>query len=512
MHELIIDNFAGGGGASTGIEQALGRPVDIAINHDPVAIAMHCANHPKTRHLCEDVFDVDPAKVANGRPVGLVWFSPDCKHFSRAKGGKPVSKKIRGLAWVAVEWAKAVHPRVIILENVEEFETWGPLGADMLPLPERKGETFKRFCKALVDEGYQVQWRSLRACEYGAPTIRRRLFLVARCDDRPIVWPSPTHGEGLLPYRTAAECISWSIPCPSIFERKRPLCPATMARIAKGIWKYVINAAEPFIVPLTHQESRSPHDINEPMRTVTGANRGELALCAAFLAKHYGGPNGKQTPGVPMDRPIGTVTPKDHHALVTALLSHCYSSNTSGGEGDLSKPARTVTAQGTHHALVCASIDRQFGASEGAAIDEPLGTVMPGGMGKTQVVQAFLRQHPGDPMAACRPTSRLGLVCVNGIDYSISNIGMRMLQPRELFRAQGFPPGYIIDPAHKGKPLTKTAQVAAAGNSVCPPIARALVEANCEGPRVTIELGTGEVIDVGYAVECPIGGRDICRR
>lgn len=256
--ELIVDNFAGGGGASTGIEMATGRPVDIAINHDPAAIAMHKVNHPYTKHYCENIWEVDPVKVCKGRPVGLAWFSPDCTHFSKAKGGKPVDKNIRGLAWVAVKWAKLVHPRVIILENVEEFKTWGPLKGNY-PDPERKGETFNQFVKALKRFGYKVDWRELRACDYGAPTIRKRFFMIARCDGQPIVWPEPTHGDpdgievrcGLLkPWRTAAEIIDWSIPCPSIFERKRPLAEKTMRRIARGIKKFIIDNPNPYIAGL----------------------------------------------------------------------------------------------------------------------------------------------------------------------------------------------------------------------------------------------------------------------
>jgi DNA (cytosine-5)-methyltransferase 1 len=245
--EITVDNFAGGGGASTGIEAGLGRPVDIAINHDPASIAMHEVNHPHTRHYCESVWDIDPRKVCAGRPVGLAWFSPDCKHFSKAKGGKPVEKKIRGLAWVVLRWAATVHPRVIMLENVEEFITWGPLTTDpegnCYPCPKKKGRTFNSFVNALKRHSYTVEWKELRACDYGAPTIRKRLFLVARCDGQPISWPEPTHGDPksaavksgqLKPWRTAAECIDWSLPCPSIFDRKKPLAEATLRRIAKG--------------------------------------------------------------------------------------------------------------------------------------------------------------------------------------------------------------------------------------------------------------------------------------
>jgi len=276
---IIVDNFAGGGGASTGIEMAIGKSVDIAINHDLAAIAMHKANHPTTEHYCESVWEVDPVKACKGRPVDLAWFSPDCKHFSKAKGGKPKDKNIRALAWVAVKWAKLIKPRVIMLENVEEFKTWGPLSKDGTPDPKQKGKTFNLFIKTLEKLGYKVEHRELRACDYGAPTIRKRFFLVARCDGQKIVWPEPTHGDperievrcGLMkPWRVAAEIIDWSIPCPSIFERNKPLAENTLKRIAKGIQKYVIDNPNPFIVVNTtgHHGSK----INEPLRTIKNYN------------------------------------------------------------------------------------------------------------------------------------------------------------------------------------------------------------------------------------------------
>lgn len=273
--ELIIDNFAGGGGASCGIELALGRHVDIAINHDPEAVGMHAMNHPQTEHHCESVWDVDPLDLVKGRPVGLAWFSPDCKHFSKAKGGKPRDKKIRGLAWVAMRWAALVRPRVIFLENVEEFKTWGPLLEDGNPCPQRKGDTFRSFVRQLQEKGYVVDWRELRACDFGAPTIRKRLFLIARCDGKPIVWPEPTHGaptsaavlaKQRKPWRTAAECIDWSIQCPSIFERTKPLAEATQRRIARGLRRYVIDSADPFIVKLQQNSIGQP--LGEPLHTV----------------------------------------------------------------------------------------------------------------------------------------------------------------------------------------------------------------------------------------------------
>ena len=494
-HEIVVDLFAGGGGASTGIEQAIGRHVDIAINHDPEAVALHQANHPQTQHYVSDVFEVDPVAVTDGRPVALLWASPDCKHFSKAKGGKPVSKKIRSLAWVVVKWARAVRPRVILLENVEEFQTWGPLGPDNRPCPERKGRTFKRWKSSLQQLGYTVEHRELRACDYGAPTIRKRLFLVARRDGVPIAWPEPTHGKPdslpvrqrkLKPWRTAAECIDFSLPCPSIFERDKPLADATCRRIAKGIMRYVVDSAEPFIVPLTHQGGDRTESVRDPFKTITGAQRGEkalvvphltkyhgesagsgagapfptvtsnsflkrpggnppMALVSAFLAKHYGG-----VVGHGVEQPIGTVTTTDHHSLVTSNLVKLRGDNTGSGT---SEPVHTISAQGTHHAEVRAFLIKYYGNEvDGVEITEPMHTI---------------------------PTrDRFGLVTVHGERYAIVDIGLRMLTPRELYRAQGFPDDYIIDRGADGRPLTKTAQVRMCGNSVCPPLSRALVAAN----------------------------------
>lgn len=434
---LIIDNFAGAGGASLGIEMALGRHVDYAINHNPHALTMHEANHPHTTHLCEDVFDVSPRKLCAGRPVDLAWFSPDCKHFSKAKGGKPVEKKIRGLAWVALRWAKEVRPRVIILENVEEFQDWGPLCPDGRPDKARKGETFSRFVGSLQAIGYRVDWRELVAADFGAPTIRKRLFLVARCDGGPIVWPTPTHGAGLATWRTAAECIDWSLPCPSIFDRKRPLKENTLRRIAEGIRRYVLNAAEPFI--LTYYGPKRGEfrgqSLREPLRTQPTENR--HALVTAFLAKHYGGVVGHE-----VDRPLGTVTAVDHHSLCSAFLTKFYGTNCGA---DLRDPMPTVTATGQHLGEVRAFLIKYYGQGCGQSLPEPMHTVT--------------------------VNDRFGLVTIHGQDYQIVDIGLRMLQPRELARAQGFPDSYRL----LG---TKTQQVAGIGNSVCPPVAAAVVRAN----------------------------------
>lgn len=540
--ELIIDNFAGGGGASSGIEAALGRRVDVAINHDPEAVAMHRANHPETRHYCESVWEVDPRQITQGRPVGLVWLSPDCKHFSKAKGGKPVEKKIRGLAWVALRWAATVRPRVIMLENVEEFVTWGPLveGPDgkMRPCPKRKGREFGAFTNALRRHGYAVEWRELRACDYGAPTIRKRLFLTARRDGQPIAWPAPTHGDPkseavkrgrLKPWRTAAECIDWSLPCPSIFERQRPLADATCRRIAKGIMRYVVEAEEPFIVPLTHHGNARAYSLGDPLRTVTGAHRGEMALVApvltehanassprswsadeplrticaqtkgghhalvaAFLAKHYGGVVGSD-----LRASIGTITGVDHHSLVAAHLVHMgHGEGKDGGKRfshgirEAVQPLNTVTAQGVPAGVVTSHMLKLRGDNIGSSTSEPLHTISAQGTHFAEV-RAFLIKYYSEggqdqdcrePMHTIPTRDRLGLVTVAGEDYAIADIGLRMLAPHELFRAQGFPAGYIIewglDDHGQRVPLTKTAQVRMCGNSVCPPLAAALVRAN----------------------------------
>lgn len=533
-HELVVDLFAGGGGASTGIEQAIGRHVDIAINHDPEAVSLHQANHPQTQHYVSDVFEVDPLAVTDGRPVGLLWASPDCKHFSKAKGGKPVSKKIRGLAWVVVKWAKLARPRVICLENVEEFQTWGPLGLDGRPCPERKGATFQRWKRQLENLGYTIDYRELRACDFGAPTIRKRLFLVARRDGQPIVWPEPTHGapdtpgvrqKKLQPWRTAADCIDWSIPAPSIFERERPLAEATCRRIAKGVMRYVVEAAKPFIVPMTHTGGDRVHSSDEPLRTITTAHRGELALAvptliqtgygerpgqaprvpgldkplgtmvngqkhalvAAFLAKHYTGVVGSD-----MADPLATVTSVDHHSLVAANLVHMgHGEGKDGGKRfshgirDVAQPLNTVTASGIPAGVVTSHMLKLRGDNVGSATDEPVHTVSAQGTHHAEV-RAFLVKYYGtdqdpqlqEPLHTVTTKDRFGLVMVKGEPYAIVDIGLRMLTPRELYRAQGFPESYQIEHGADGRPLTKTAQVRMCGNSVCPPLARALVAAN----------------------------------
>lgn len=453
--ELIVDNFAGGGGASTGIELALGRPVDIAIDHDPEAIAMHAMNHPDTLHLCENVWQVDIAAVVAGWKVGLAWFSPDCKHFSKAKCGKPLEKQIRGLAWVALRWAGLVKPRVIMLENVEEFQTWGPLVGGK-PCPKRKGQTFRRWVKQLQDLGYTVDWREMRACEFGAPTIRKRLFIVARRDVKVIPWPEATHGpEGglfLQPYRTAADCIDWSLPCPSIFLTKeearaiganRPLAEATMRRIGRGVERYVIESAEPFIVSINHGDSG-------------GAHRGEKSLVVPTLVQTGYGERDGQAPRVPgVEKPLGTVVGSGKHALVAAYITRCR---------------------------------------DGQPVDEPMATVSAGGLHIAEVRAFLLSYYSTDQNAQLtEPIPNLGIVTVHGIGYQIVDIGMRMLSPRELFRAQGFPDEYVIERGRDPQTgaevkLTKTAQVRLCGNSVSPPPAEALVRAQFGLTRAAVAL------------------------
>lgn len=493
-HELVVDLFAGGGGASTGIEAAIGRHVDIAVNHDPEAIRLHTANHPQTRHFISDVFEVDPIAVTNGQPVGALWASPDCKHFSKAKGGTPVSKKIRGLAWVVVKWAKAVKPRVIFLENVEEFQTWGPLGEDDRPCPERKGETFKQWVGELQALSYNVDWRELRACDYGAPTIRKRLFLVARRDGLPVVWPEPTHAKpdakgktpkGLKPWRTAAECIDWSIPCASIFERKKPLADATCRRIAKGIVRYVLQAKEPFIAGLAHAGSDTSRNRScaEPLTTIH-AGGGNHALVAPTLIQTGYGERPGQAPRVPgLDKPLGTVVNGQKHALVSAFLAKHY---TGVVGSDLTDPMGTVTTV-DHHSLVTAhmvTIDNQSSQGGHSPVTEPLKTTLT--ENRHALVKSFLVKYYGtdgdpqlqEPLHTITTKDRFGLVTIHGEAYAIVDIGLRMLSPKELYRAQGFPEGYRFERGANGEFMSKTAQVRMCGNSVSPPPAEALVRAN----------------------------------
>lgn len=444
--ELIVDNFAGGGGASTGIELATGYSVDIAINHDPEAIRMHKANHPNTKHYCENVWAVDPVRACGGHPVALAWFSPDCKHFSKAKGGKPKDKNIRGLAWVACRWAGLVRPRVIMLENVEEFKTWGPLNRRHHPIKSKQGKTFEKFVQQLTDLGYEVEFRELVAADYGAPTMRKRFFMIARCDGKPIVWPEPTHGPadseevkaGLLkPYVGAWTQIDFSKPCPSIFDTSeeikekygiravRPLAQKTMDRIARGLKKFVLDNPEPFIV--------KPDNI------------------IPTLIQYHSETSKDEVRGQTIEDPIMTVDSSNRYGLVTSFLSKFYKT---GIGQDIREPLGTVTANagGGHFGEVRAFLIKYYGDATGQDIEKPLDTVT--------------------------TKDRFGLVTIEGVDYQIVDIGLRMLEPRELYGCQGFPDDYIIDHDYTGKIYPRSEQVRRCGNAVCPPIPAALVRAN----------------------------------
>lgn len=551
LDELVVDNFAGGGGASTGIEMAIGRSVDIAINHDPDAIAMHRENHPTTKHYCEDVWEVDPVEACGGKSVALAWFSPDCKHFSRAKGGKPVDKKIRGLAWVVIRWAYLVRPRVLMMENVPEITTWGPLGEDGKPIKSRMGETFDGFVLALTTGmpknhpafpemcealdissdsdmatccikglGYDLQHRELKSCDYGAPTTRTRFYMIARSDDKPIVWPMPTHGDRrcsnvkdgkLLPYRTAAECIDWSIPAQSIFERDKPLAENTLRRIAKGIQKFVIDNPEPFIIhykfenepesidnPLSTVTAVNSHyvvtptimcnntnnkgaEVDAPLPTVTTGNRNFVV--APTLIQYHSETSKDEVRGQELTEPLMTVDTSPRYALSVANIMKNYGGNYRGSGSAVDEPLDTVTAK-DHNSLVTAHILTMRNNMDGQPADEPLTTVSCSGAHHAEV-QAFLVKYfsNGQPKSVDAPLDtittkdRFAVVTIHGEEYIITDIKMRMLTPRELFNAQGFPEDYIIDEVD-GKPYPKTKQVARCGNAVTPPTATALVRAN----------------------------------
>lgn len=559
MTELFVDNFAGGGGASTGIEIAIGRSVDIAINHDPEAIKMHKANHPKTKHFCEDVWQVNPEEACKGNPVALAWFSPDCKHFSRAKGGTPVDKNIRGLAWVAIRWAYTVRPRCIMLENVPEIQTWGPLGEDNKPIKERAGETFEGFVLALTTGipkhhnafkemcnflgtevtskiantlseglGYKLEYKILKSCDYGAPTTRKRFYLIARSDGNPIIWPQPTHAprkskevkDGKkLPYRTAAECIDWSIPTQSIFERKKPLAENTLRRIARGIQKFVIENPEPFIVSVNHGgDGFRGQSINEPLQTVTSkhgygivtptimcdntnnvgssadaplptvttGNRNFLVApsIAPILIQYHSETANGEIRGQELKEPLMTQDTSNRYALSCAHIMKNYAGGYKGCSSAADNPLGTVTAH-DHNSLVTAHIMTMRRNMYGQPADEPLTTISCSGAHHAEV-QAFLIKYfstgvaksVNDPLDTITTKDRFAVVTIHGEEYVITDIRMRMLQPRELFNAQGFPGDYIIDIDADGNPYTKTEQVKKCGNAVTPPVATALVSAN----------------------------------
>lgn len=573
--ELIVDNFAGGGGASTGIEMATGYSVDIAINHDPEAIKMHKANHPNTKHYCENVWAVDPVKACNGHPVALAWFSPDCKHFSKAKGGKPKDKNIRGLAWVACRWAGLVRPRVIMLENVEEFKTWGPLNRGHHPIKAKQGKTFEKFVQQLNDLGYTVEFKELIAADYGAPTMRKRFFLIARCDGKPIVWPEPTHAPadsekvkaGLLePYVGAYTQIDFSRPCPSIFDTSeeikekygiravRPLASKTLDRIAKGLKKFVLDNPEPFIIQCNHGGERRPNDIREPMPTITGkhgygivepymvqigqtgfakdrskdvreplttiVSKNEHCLIEPTLAP-YMGTNTTNHPGGNCKDPIHTITTgnqqclisptliqyhsetskdgvrgqtikdpimtvdsSNRYGLVASFLHKYYDGGYKGAGETVENPLPTVTAW-DHNSVVTANLIQMNNHCDGKDIRQPLPTITAGD-GHFGEVRAFLIKYYGQgtgqdieqPLDTVTARDRFGLVTIEGVDYQIVDIGLRMLEPRELYGCQGFPDDYIIDHDYTGKTYPRSEQVRRCGNAVCPPIPAALVRAN----------------------------------
>lgn len=575
--EIIVDSFAGGGGASTGIELALGRIVNAAINHDPAAIRMHEANHPYTEHYQASVWDVDPETVCRGRPVALAWFSPDCKHFSKAKGAALVDRKIRGLAWIALRWAAKVRPRVIILENVEEFQTWGPVRKGK-PVKKLAGTTFQKFVGQLRALGYTVEWRELVAADYGAPTTRRRLVLIARCDGRAIVWPERTHAPRdsaevrsgkLLPWRSAAEIIDWSLPCPSIFSTKdeirerygisavRPLADNTMRRIIRGVDKFTIKSGAPFIVDCNHSGGGHVTDSQEPCKTITAKHTG--GICRPFLAP-LTMTNTSNSVGAPVSAPMNTVrtgggggqmlvTPslmcigqtgggnrirslhepapttvsKQEACLVAPSLIQYHTEKTeSARAAGLDKPICTVDAA-NRYGLTCANLVEYYGGGRPLDVQSPMHTVT--SHDREAVVAAHVVKYkrdevgtrPSEPLptqtasgvfGCCKAvlckigtserihywpqirdllnrycgyalgTDDLLLLSIGGVLYYIADIGLRMLSPRELYNAMGFPPDYIIDHDAAGKPYPKTQQVARCGNAVCPPMAAAVVAAN----------------------------------
>ena len=505
--ELIVDNFAGGGGASTGIELATGKSVDIAINHDPEAIRMHKANHPHTKHYCEDVWQVDPVKACKGHPVGLAWFSPDCKHFSKAKGGKPKDKFIRGLAWVACRWAGLVRPRVIMLENVEEFKTWGPLNRGRHPIKSKQGKTFEKFVQQLQDLGYEVQFRELVAADYGAPTMRKRFFMIARCDGNPILWPEPTHAPrdseevkaGLLkPYVGAYTQIDFNRPCPSIFDTSqeikekygiravRPLAPKTMERIARGLKKFVLDNPEPFIVPIGYGERKGQkpriHSIENPLPTIVGS--GKHYLCAPALIQYHSETAKGEVRGQTIEDPIMTVDGSNRYGLVTSFLHKYYDGGYKGAGDSVENPLPTVTAW-DHNSVVTTNLIQMNNHCDGRDIADPLPTITAGD-GHFGEVRAFLIKYYGDatgqdiknPLDTVTSRDRFGLVTIEGVEYQIVDIGLRMLEPRELYGCQGFPDDYIIDHDFEGHTYPRSEQVRRCGNSVCPPLPAAMVRSN----------------------------------
>nr|WP_183901573.1 DNA cytosine methyltransferase [Rhizobium metallidurans] len=580
---IIIDSFAGGGGASTGIEQALGRSPDYAINHNADALALHAVNHPETIHLSENVYRIDPLDYLRGKHIGLAWFSPDCKHFSKAKGGKPVSRNIRDLCWIIPGWIERIQQSggkvdVVIMENVEEFKDYGPLiqtAKGERPDPERKGETYQKWCKKLRQLGARMESRELRGRDYGAPTIRKRLFIIMRFDGQKIVWPEPTHGSPddrdvvagrKLPWPIVADCIDYSIPCPSIFDTadeiwdklglraKRPIAAASQARVARGFDRFVLRAKRPFLVAMN--DNLTVPSIQRFNTGATGvAMDGQFpTVTANSYIKRPGGaaPLGLLAPVLtyaqqggacrPMDGQSHTITAskKDQNSVMVGYMAQANNDSRRIGGVNPGRPLdealSTVTQTGSHQQLVSAYIARDFGTSTGHSVLEPSGTIMPEGQGKSRLIMPYLssyyatgegsRADEAMRVATVKPRhahveaivsvppfteaqaprarqvadflrehgvwddSEFVTIEVDGVTFVVVDIGMRMLTPRELYNAQGFPNGYRIDGyfdqeriGHNGGPLwvpfSKEVQVSCVGNSVCPPVARALVAANC---------------------------------
>lgn len=523
MDEIIVDNFAGGGGASIGIELALGRPVDYAINHDPAAILMHKTNHPYTKHLQASVWDIDPEELCQGRPVGLAWFSPDCKHFSKAKGAALVDRNIRGLAWIVLRWAGTVRPRVIILENVEEFQTWGPVRKGK-PVKSKAGQTFRKWKQQLSDLGYDIEHRELVAADYGAPTTRKRFVLIARCDGQPIRWPERTHAPRdseevrsgkCRPWRSAAEIIDWSVPMYSIFATRqeikerygvnavRPLADNTLRRIIRGVDKFTIKSGRPFIVPTGYGERRGQaarvHDIDNPLSTVVSTCKQGLvqpvfnSVDAANLIQYHT----EQTEDARVNTlraPLPTVDASNRYGLTACHLTEFYGN---GQPIDITEPMRTVTSH-DREALTAAHIVEFKGQDFGQHPEKPLRTITTSAgefavaavrtekytndvdLGYWPEVRGLLNKYCGYHLAE----DEVLLLHIAGAWRYICDITMRMLTPRELYDAMGFPPDYIIDRDYTGQPYKKSQQVVRCGNAVCPPMATAVVRANfpeCSG-------------------------------
>jgi len=580
LDEIIVDSFAGGGGASTGIELATGRVVNVAINHDPDAILMHRTNHPHTEHYQASVWDVDPVEVCRGRKVGLLWASPDCKHFSKAKGGKPVDKNIRGLAWIVLRWAGTVRPRVIMLENVEEFQTWGPVRKGK-PVKKLTGKTFHKWLSQLQNLGYAVEWRELVAADYGAPTTRKRFFLIARCDGLPITWPEPTHAPAdspevktgkKKPWRSAAEIIDWTLPCPSIFDTReqvrekhglnaqRPLRPNTMRRMTRGVDKFVIKSGNPFLVIVNHAGEFRGQSLGDPLQTITakhgygvanpvmapltmhnnenavgtaitdpvntitgsgagghqmlitptlaaigqtsGGDRGrsvtepthtqvskaeECVVCPAMIQYHT--EQSEHVRGQAVTDPIMTIDASNRYGIAAATLTKYY--NTCQHGQDVNEPLHTIMAK-DREGVTLASLVKMKGTNLGGPATEPVQTITAGGghhgVVTTEVAEATpgadLRNWPKIRAALNEycgyklEDNEVILFLIGGAWYFMADIGLRMLTPRELYRANGFPDDYKIERDYQGNVYGKTKQVARCGNAVPPPFATALVRAN----------------------------------